>query len=81
MYVLRISCLSNQIIVLSIRSNTNNPLPINKKNNAFTKKEDRERKSEGSLLKAVQHCKHGFKAPASQQVNHHKEQLADSWSV
>ncbi len=37
---------------------------------------DRERKSEGRLLKAVQHWKHGFKAPASQQVDHHIEYLA-----
>ncbi len=33
-------------------------------------KKKTERKSEGRLLKAVQHCKHEFKAPASQQVNH-----------
>ncbi|KAK2816431.1 hypothetical protein Q7C36_022702 [Tachysurus vachellii] len=43
------------------------------KKQCLHKKEDRdrERKSEGRLLKAVQHCKHGLKAPASQQVNHH----------
>jgi len=51
------------------------------KKKCFHKKEDRERKSEGMMLKPVQHCMHGFKAPACQQVNHHIEYLAESCMV
>ncbi len=41
----------------------------NNRNNAFTNKEDRDREKEWrEAAKAVQHCKHEFKAPASQQV-------------
>ncbi len=73
-------------LLYPIRSNINNTKFVvvgtlcrkkkTQRNNAFTKKGERERKSEGRLLKAVQHRKHEFKAPASQQVNPHIEYLA-----
>ncbi len=64
-------------LLYPIRSNINNTNVlllahfVDKKNqnNAFTKKEDRERKSEGRLLKTVQLCKHEFKAPAGKSEN------------
>ncbi len=40
----------------------------NNRNHAFTKKKTETEKERREAAKAVQHCKHEFKAPASQQV-------------
>ncbi len=72
---LELECLIK--LLYPIRSNINNTkfavvgTLCRQKKKLCKEGRDRERKTEGRLLKTVQHCKHEFKTPASQWVNHH----------